>query len=236
MTKWDPSLHPHGVHGHWATVGGTKGGRKKVDRSAENRYSRNINAFKPRKSAAEARTEKERVPSKVRDINAIYRKHEAGTATFSDKEKISWSSPQKRAEQTRKTGSPIKSKADAIHTARSYARQGIADDRTSIKKTFTGKKIVVRGDHKHMDVPVEGRPGSTHMVFDRRVRRAFADPKSARKLMSAKPAASPAHKQYTRSQLTLKSDAWMRDQLAARGVAIPKGARTKVLVALLAGD
>lgn len=191
MTKWEPNLHPHGVHGQWATVGGTKSGRKKVDRSVgEGRgpVGRSINAFQPPQPAAQARARKERVPAKVRGINAAYKKISAGTATQGDKESVSWASPRKRAEQTRKTGSPVKDKADAIHTARAYNRPGIAYDRTTIKKTFTGKKYAVRGDYRNVEVPLPGRPGSTHEVADRRVRRAFpVKKKSARKLMAAKP-------------------------------------------------
>lgn len=226
MTIWDPTKHPHGVHGHWANVGGAKGGRKKVDRSVKGgrgAIGYGPAAFKPQASASTRRARKEKVAGSARSAVATYNKLDRGEpTTFQERDRISYQSPKSRDRAMAARGTVIMPRRDAVrsqvHVAKLFAGDG-REARVGIKKTFTGKTVVVRGGFKSRGV-------TRH--FD------AAPKKSARSAMS-KPS-MPAHKQYTRSQLTLKSDAWMRDQLTARGVAIPKGARTKVLVALLAGD
>lgn len=228
MTTWDPTKHPHGVHGHWANVGGTKTGRKKVDRSVEEgrgAIGYGPAAFKPPSSASTRRARKEKVAGSARSAVATYNKLDRGQpTTFSERDNISYQSPKSRDRAMATRGTVIMPRREAVrsqaHVAKLFAGDG-REARVGIKKTFTGKTVVVRSGFRS--------PG---------VRRNFdaAPKKSARSIMS-KPAAKPSTpQQYTRSQLTLKSDAWMRDRLKERGVTIPKGARTKALVNLLAGD
>jgi hypothetical protein len=235
VTSWDPTKHPHGVHGHWATVGGTKGGRKKVDRSVlEGRgvVGRGPNAFKPAAPAASRRTAKNSVTGSVRDVRTAYAKHESGQKlSFHERESISYQAPKLRDAQTARTGSPIMPRAEAIRRDAAIGQRDQRPRRTRVKQTFTGKKVADRSGLGLRE------NGNGVFARDQRVH-GLASKRSARTVMSgapAKPAAS-AHPQYTRRQLSLKTDAWMRDQLNARGTPVPKGARTKVLTGLLASD
>jgi hypothetical protein len=176
VTSWDPAKHFRGYHGRFA------GG---ADRSEANAGGRGANAFRARPTAAQARTRKEAVPSRVRGGLAAYNKHERGAASFKELQSISWASPKKIIEQRAKTGDSIVPRSEFIAHERHSGhgiRSGFKPARTDIAKTFTGKKTVVRGNYRELIGP-DGK-----VKHESRVRRNFDLPKkSARKLMAAKP-------------------------------------------------
>lgn len=221
--SFDPAKHPRGFHGRFGSGG--SGGRKKVDRSLENRGAApSASSVTGRVDASTARQRKERAPTKARAVRGLYDKHASGRATYQEREAISFQAPKLRDAQTAKTGSPVRPREQAIAAVREQthgARSGFRSPRTSVKTTFAGKTAVVRG---------EDRPGpKVHRVPT------ASQKKSARGLMSSKPATPAVHRQYTAGQLSLKTDAALRDILTSRGTPVPKGARTKTLVGLIVG-
>lgn len=157
MAKWDPAKHPHGVHGHWATVGGTKTGRKKVDRSVDSGrgvVGRGPAAFTPsRRSESAARRDVADQVNAAHTVHAAYHMRDlnGGHSNYRQAQITEYQAPAKRARAIRETGSPAKPIREALDQRVGGVRynqrseRGRAQQRIGLKKTFTGKTVVVRG-------------------------------------------------------------------------------------------
>lgn len=227
MGAWDESKHFRGYHGRFS------GGR---DRSPEQLGGlRGDNAFAPPTPAATQRARKERVPASVREIRAIHAKRDRGEQlSRKERQAIMWASPKKMAEQRAKTGDVYVPRSEALQRERSYARGALRPGapRTGIKKTFTGKAKVERGNYREM-------PGAATLRFEDRVRRPFDWPtsgkKTARSLMSSKPkpAPKPAPKPVYNAAIT--SDARLREIAISLGITLPKRAGRNQIIKLIEG-
>lgn len=247
MTKWDPSLHPHGVHGHWATVGGKKTGRKKVNRSGSEEGARGVmghgpSAFKERTSATERRERLQRIRKSQeifhKDPNTLTTREQSNAGLEHEPWKMNRRTPpaltgrrkiplmEAKKSEARVTGGRA---STPLRITQGHRTEIVHDPRT-------GKARVRRGDRPEVPHPTKGFVPD--LLIHRRIKEKPTARTTARKLMSApKPTkAAPAHKQYTHKDLSLFTNAWMRDRLKERGVAIPKGANTKILTSLLASD
>lgn len=233
------------------------------DRPGNNRTGgRAAAAFQPPTPAAEQRANKERLPTRVRALMAIYDKRDRGEPlTRKERDKIEWASPKKIAEQRAKTGDAVVPRAEAASRERSYAygiyRPGAPGaPRTGIKRTFTGQAIVERGNYREMLIPTPGRPGSLTVHLETRVRRRFDWPTAGRKkrgaaaqLTAPKPttASTGPHAQFInqlrgstaaeiRAKTLLMNDSRLRELLAGAGLPLPtKRGRNALLDALTAG-
>lgn len=157
MAKWDPSLHPHGVHGQWATAGGTKGGRKKVDRSVETGrgvLGRGPAAFTPtRRGESAARKEVADQVTAAHTVHGAYsmRDLNGGRSTYKQAQITEYQAPYKRAKAIRQTGSPAKPIRESLRQRvggtryEQRAARGRGEQRIGLKRTFGGKAVIVRG-------------------------------------------------------------------------------------------
>jgi hypothetical protein len=231
---WDESKVFRGYHGRFAEgrnrsqeqIGGVRGG----------------NAFAPPTPAAVRRARKERVPTKVRGLREIYDKRDRGERlSWKEEGQISWASPRKLAEQRAKTGDTVVPRGEMVRRERSYANsvERPTAARTGIKRTFTGKAKVERGNYREYLVPTPGRAGSADVKFENRVRRSFDWPKSgkrksARQQMSAA-AAPPSPKPRPSFNPVLVTDSRLREIARQMGLDIPKRAGRNQLLKLIQG-
>jgi hypothetical protein len=218
------TFHPdelRGFHGRWSKGGGWK----KVDRS-------DVHESIARRRAqvkVGARGRKSALTGQAREVHTAFDQRAAGrpltvrqqhlTEHAATQGQGSFWDRMRQANADRASGiAHPKTRRESLSTARTVHEAdygglhvGRGGARTGVKQSFAGKAVAVRGRP-----PVAMKSAK----------------KPARTLMPKPPT---GHQQYTRKQLALKTDAWMRDQLKARGIAIPKGARTRVLTDLLAG-
>lgn len=220
---FDESKHFRGYHGRWA---------KGRDRSQTQMGGlRGDNAFAPRRSAGEARKTKARLTGRIRELHDIRDRAARGeNLSWSDEQRVMWSSPRKIDEQRAKTGDALIPRAEIARKERSANRaftQGAR--RTGIKRAFSGKAKVERGNYRTLEVPAK-RGGVTLQVEDR-VRRSF-DWKSATK-HPRRPAATPDYsgKEFQFSAIT--SDARVKEIARAMGIEIPKRAGRRQVEALI---
>lgn len=194
-------------------------------------------AFEPPSPSAGRRANKELVPSKVRELNAVYSRRARGDRlTGQEQSKIEWSSPRRRAEQRAKTGDVIQPRGEAVRGIRSYARStdNYRPRRTGIKKTFTGQPKLERGNYRDLPIPTPGRPGSFDMKLESRVRRAFDWPAKgpARAKMAPQTAAKP---KVDPSRFTLMPDSRLRELAVGMGITVPKRAGRNQIIKLITG-
>jgi hypothetical protein len=140
--------------------------RKRVDVSGtRNTGARGDRAFRPPTPADQRRAMKERVPARVRELLDIHDRLTRGERVpLRDEWSVSWASPQKIAEQRAKTGDALVPRELIARREREYARTGTA--RTGIKRTFTGRPVIERGNYREL-------AGDGPYGLETRVRRSF---------------------------------------------------------------
>lgn len=154
---WNESSHPRGPGGRFALLGGLHiyspegGGRPGANRT---RFGRAANAFRPPRSNHAARDRHFDITDTAGDVRRTYAAVQRGTATFRQREDISYQSPSKREESRARTGDVIMPIHEAMTRETSVKRMRVQAPRVAAKTTFTGKRRAVRG----YDVPTGSRP------------------------------------------------------------------------------
>lgn len=225
---WNAAEHPRGSGGLFA--------RKVIDVSEiRNQGVRSPTAFHPPRSAAERRAAKEQAPTKWRSAKSLYDRRARGERLSGREEaQISWASPRKMAEQRAKTGDTVVPRGVAATKIRHYEGSGsrLGQPRTGIKKTFTGRAQVERGNYRELLIPTADRPGSFDVRAESRVRRAFDWPRSTAGAPKPKPAAPLPGPDIKYGLLT---DQGLRDLAASRGIEVPKRAGRNQIIKLIQG-
>jgi hypothetical protein len=227
-SAWNEAEHPRGSGGKFA--------RKVVDVSeTHNTGVRGRAAFHPRTPAEQRRRNKEEAPQSWRAIKPIYDKRDRGEPLARHEQaKIMWASPSKIAEQRKQTGDAYVPRDIASARLRRFAghwsRPGQA--RTGIKKTFTGRPVVERGNHRDLLIPTPERPGSFNVHTESRVRRAF-DWRPRRE--PSKPSAPVVSTPKPAYQFAVMDDKSIRALAQSLGIDVPKRAGRNQIIRLIQG-
>jgi hypothetical protein len=191
-----------------------------------------VHTTRGRVPASTARRRKEIVPERLREYHRIWAKMDRGEPlTWREKNVVTWASPQKSAEQRRKTGNNFVPRDEVIGRERQHGRgrrSGWRPPRTGVKQTFTGRPKVERGNSREMLIPSKTNPDTLELRLEKRVRRSFdwfGKPKP-----KAKAKAAPKPARITHAQRIL----WTNDQLRAHarsiGAQIPPRAQRRGLL------
>lgn len=154
---WDESKHLRGPGGMFVSDGRLSihapegGGRPGHNRTG---FGRAANAFKPRRSESAARDRYNDITDTAGSVRNTYEAVRRGTATFRQRENISYQSPRKRAESQAKTGDVIMPIREAMTRELAGKRRLSREPRVATTTTFTGRKRLVRG----YSVPPGTRP------------------------------------------------------------------------------
>jgi hypothetical protein len=131
-----------GYHGRWA-----KGADRSFDQLGAGRAA---NAFHPRPKAGDVRERKRRFTSGVREKLSLRDRVARGEkVSWHDEQSVMWASPKKIAEQRAKTGDALVPRGEITRRERSFHRSLTQrDSRTAVKRTFSGKVLVERGNYR----------------------------------------------------------------------------------------
>lgn len=219
---WDESKHFRGYHGRFAS------GSDRSDAGG----TRAANAFQPKSGAsAQARMRKERVPQTVRKKLATRDRVARGDKVgWSEELDVTWASPRKIAEQRAKTGDALVPRSEIARRERTY-RRGLdrLTPRSGIKRTFTGKVKVERGNYRAI-AAADGH------FLERRVRRSFdwSRPGGAQRSRTAPAADSHVEKRPAPAfHPVLTSDTRLREIAHEMGLALPKRAGRNQILKLI---
>lgn len=131
MASWDPAKHPHGVHGHWAGVGGR---HRTVNRVAVERKpeARGTAAFRSHRTESAARRRYARITGAARAVDEAWTQQRRGERVKHPSLIFHPNGASKNA---------FDAKQDATHGLRGTG----GTQRLSTKRVGGGKAVVARG-------------------------------------------------------------------------------------------